>query len=155
MCYGIGGQDCGCKSADNGDINHLSKDVDRRIRETPDEYAIGPRFLRLYPQPDDFIVSTLFGKCRGCLEHRASGAGPGREGAQTNVCPIAHFGGRRTDVELKELETGKAVLQAKAPDIKESGVHCAKNVDLLVVARIPDGETVSVIKELSFKSFEP
>jgi len=54
-----------------------------------------------------------------------------------------------TDVEIQSLQIGKAVFQAKIPaeiiDKDENSVHCAKNVDLLVVARIPDGETLSVI----------
>ena len=54
-----------------------------------------------------------------------------------------------TDVEIESLQIGKAVLQAKIPagiiDEEENSVHCAKNVDLLVAAKIPDGETVSVI----------
>ena len=54
-----------------------------------------------------------------------------------------------TDVALESMEIGKAVLRAKIPakiiHENESSVHCAKNVDLLVLARIPEGETASVI----------
>jgi hypothetical protein len=53
------------------------------------------------------------------------------------------------DVELKSVRIGKAVLQAKIPAKiiaeKKNSVHCAKNVDLLVVASIPNEETVSVM----------
>jgi hypothetical protein len=61
-------------------------------------------------------------------------------------------GGNRTqpfipskDVELKELQPGEATLQVRIPDINESGPHGAKPVDLLVVARGPDGELVEAL----------
>jgi hypothetical protein len=51
------------------------------------------------------------------------------------------------DVELKEVQIDKAKLQSRIPDINESGVHLAKPVDLLVVARGPDGEIVEVVSQ--------
>ena len=54
------------------------------------------------------------------------------------------------DVELKKVLNGKAYLQARIPDINESGPHGAKPVDLLVVARGPDGE----LAEAFSKEFE-
>lgn len=57
------------------------------------------------------------------------------------------------DVELKEVQVGKAELQARIPDINESGVHFAKPVDLLLVARGPDGELAEVVsKEFAVSS---
>lgn len=57
------------------------------------------------------------------------------------------------DVELKEVQVGKAELQARIPGINESGVHFAKPVDLLVVARGPDGELAEVVsKEFAVSS---
>ena len=51
------------------------------------------------------------------------------------------------DVDLKEVQIDKAKLQARIPDINESGVHLAKPVDLLVVARGPDGEIAEVVSQ--------
>lgn len=51
------------------------------------------------------------------------------------------------DVELKNVQIGKAELQVRIPDIKESGVHFAKPVDLLVVARGPDGKMAEVVSQ--------
>jgi len=57
------------------------------------------------------------------------------------------------DVELKELQTGEATLQVRIPDINESGAHCAKPVDLLVVARGPNGELAEALsKEFAVSS---
>ena len=57
------------------------------------------------------------------------------------------------DVELKELQSGEATLQVRIPDINESGPHCAKPVDFLVVARGPDGELAEALsKEFSVSS---
>jgi hypothetical protein len=50
------------------------------------------------------------------------------------------------DVVLKKIQPGKAKLQARIPDINESGVYFAKPVDLLVVARA-DGEIVEVLSQ--------
>ncbi len=51
------------------------------------------------------------------------------------------------DVELKEVQNGKAVLQVRIPDIDESGAHFAKPVDLLVVARKADGTIAEVVSQ--------
>jgi len=57
------------------------------------------------------------------------------------------------DVELKELQPGEATLQVRIPDINESGAHRAKPVDLLVVARGPDGELAEALsKEFAVSS---
>ena len=57
------------------------------------------------------------------------------------------------DVELKELQPGEATLQVRIPDINESGPHRAKPVDLLVVARGPDGELAEALsKEFAVSS---
>lgn len=44
-----------------------------------------------------------------------------------------------TDVELIAVQMGQARLRVRIPDISESGPHRAKPVDLLVVARGPNG----------------
>jgi hypothetical protein len=51
------------------------------------------------------------------------------------------------NVELKNIQINKAKLQARIPDINESGVHLAKSVDLMVVARGPDGEIAEVVSQ--------
>jgi len=57
------------------------------------------------------------------------------------------------DVELKELQPGKAQLQVRIPEINEGGAHRAIAVDLLVVARGPDGKLAEVLsKEFAVSS---
>jgi hypothetical protein len=50
-----------------------------------------------------------------------------------------------TDVELKAVQMGKAQLRVRIPDINASGPHEAIPVDLLVVARGPDGKMAEVM----------
>ena len=57
------------------------------------------------------------------------------------------------DVELKGLQPGEATLQVRIPDLNESGAHFAVPVDLLVVARGPDGELAEALsKEFAVSS---
>jgi len=75
--------------------------------------------------------------------------------AQFYVCLRKHEKGEANknpfiasnDVDLKEVQNDKAKLDARIPDINESGVHLAKPVDLLVVARGPDGEIAEVVSQ--------
>ena len=50
-----------------------------------------------------------------------------------------------TDVEIKAVQMGKAQLRVRIPDINSSGLHLAIPVDLLVVARGPDGKMAEVM----------
>ena len=50
-----------------------------------------------------------------------------------------------TNVELMAVQMGEAQLRVRIPDINASGPHMAKPVDLLVVARGPDGQMAEVI----------
>ena len=57
------------------------------------------------------------------------------------------------DVELVKVLNDEVHLQARIPDINESGAHFAKPVDLLVVARGPDGKLAEVLsKEFAVSS---
>ena len=75
--------------------------------------------------------------------------------AQFYVCLRKQGGGEASnnpfitsnDVDLKEVQIDKAKLQARIPDINESGVHFAKPVELLVVARGPDGRIAEVVSQ--------
>ena len=51
------------------------------------------------------------------------------------------------EVELKEVQIGKAILKVRIPDIEENGIHLSKPVDLLVVARLPNGEMAEAVSQ--------
>lgn len=102
------------------------------LRVEPEKGPVG-EYITLTVQKDQFDFSKA--QFFVCLRKQGSG--------NENKAPFIPS----TDVELKAVQTGKAELQARIPDIKERGVHCAKAVDLLVVARIPGGQTAEVISQ--------
>ena len=79
-----------------------------------------------------------------CLRKQDTGdAGTETEGKKNGNRTRPFIASR--DVELKELQPGEATLQVRIPDINESGPHGAKPVDLLVVARGPEGELAEAL----------
>ena len=102
------------------------------LRVEPEKGPVG-EYITLTIQKDQFDFSKA--QFFVCLRKQVSG----NEKSEPFI--------PSTDVELKAVQIGEAKLQARIPDIKESGVHCAKAVDLLVVARIPGGQTAEVISQ--------
>ena len=100
------------------------------LRVEPEKAPVG-EYITLTVQKDQFDFSKA--QFFVCLRKQVNG--------NENKEPFIPS----TDVELKAVQIGKAELQARIPDIKERGVHCAKAVDLLVVARIPGGQTAEAI----------
>ena len=107
-------------------------------------------FITLTVAKDEFDFSKA--RFYVCLRKQGEDdTGTGREQKRAGQHNNPFIASR--DVELKELQPGKARLQVRIPDINESGAHRAIPVDLLVVAREPDGELVEVLsKEFAVSS---
>lgn len=123
----------------------LEVDAQKEVKRIPGTSGMGTT-LKLEPKRapvDEYITLTVeksgfdFSKAQFYVCLRKQGKG---EASKEPFIPS-------NDVELKNVQNGKAELQVRVPDIKESGVHFAKPVDLLVVARGPDGKIAEVVSQ--------
>jgi len=140
----------------------LTVDAQKVVERIPGTSGMGTT-LTLKPRRapvDEYITLTVaksefdFSKARFyvCLRKQDTGAASNQKEQKKDGNRIQPFIASK-DVELKELQHGEATLQVRIPDINESGPHCAKPVDLLVVARGPDGELAEALsKEFAVSS---
>lgn len=114
----------------------------------PQRAPVG-EYITLTIAKSDFDFSKAqFNVCLRKQDENAAGSGTqsatadaNKEGAQKLAQASHEPFVASTDVELKAVQMGQAQLRVRIPDINASGPHKAIPVDLLVVARGPDGRS--------------